>query len=74
MSAFQESNRISTQLLEAFSMEIVDRYYGGDLGKALVDLMEKALIEEELLQAHLNKRKYRLDVKPQKRTGEEASI
>ncbi len=56
MSSIQEPNRISTQLLKEFSTKIVDRYYGGDIGKALVDLMDKALIEEELYQAHLDKR------------------
>ena len=55
MSENYEQNIISLQLLEEFSTKIVDRYFGGDIGKALVDLMEKTLIEEELYQAHLEK-------------------
>lgn len=60
MSGSCERNKISVQLLEEFSANIVDRYFGGDLGKALVDLMNQALIEEELYQAHLDKRRHRL--------------
>ena len=60
MSSIQEYNKVSTQLLKAFSATIVDRYFGGDMGKALADLMDKALIEEELYQDHVDKRRHRL--------------
>lgn len=67
MSAIPKPDKITAQFFETFCTKIVDRYYSGDIGKALVDLMEKAVIEEELLQAHLDKRKSRLDVEPKKR-------
>jgi hypothetical protein len=54
-----EENKISRQLLDAFSREIVDPYFNGDIGKAFVTLMDKALIEEELLQKNLAKRRHR---------------
>ena len=53
--SIQEENKISRELLDAFSKQIVDPYFDGEIGKAFVALMEKALIEEELYQADLNK-------------------
>ncbi len=67
-------HNISISLLGEFNLRIVGPYFNGNLNEALIALINDALIAEELFQAHLDKRKYRLDVKPKKCSEGEASI
>ena len=50
-------HNVSLPLLHEFAKRIVGPYFGGDLNKALAALLDKALIEEELFQAHVDKRR-----------------
>lgn len=47
----------SESFLQEFTKKIVDPYFGGDLGKALKALMDKAVLEEEFFAAHLDRRR-----------------
>ncbi len=40
-------------ILDEFQHRIVDRYFNGDLGKALTEAMLQAVNAEELYQSHL---------------------
>ena len=42
-------------LLAEFAQKIVRPYYNGNLNRALKELMEKALAEQQLLQSHVVK-------------------
>ena len=44
----------SAALLAEFAQKIVRPYYNGNLNRALKELMEKALTEQQLLQEHLS--------------------
>lgn len=44
-------------LLREFAVNVVKPYFGGNFNEAIRQLMEKAVIEEALLQSHLDKRR-----------------
>ena len=48
---------IPISLIMEFVTKIVDPYFNGDSIKALTSLLDKAVIEEELFQAHIDKRR-----------------
>jgi len=46
---------VPATLLAEFAQKIVRPYYNGNLNRALKELMEKALTEQQLLQSHIVK-------------------
>ena len=50
-------HNIPLSVLREFAKKFVGPYFGGNWNEALATLMDKTLIEEELFQAHLDKRR-----------------
>ncbi len=50
-------HNMPSSLLREFAVKVVKPYFGGNLNEAIRQLMDKALIEEELLQVHIDKRR-----------------
>ena len=47
-------HNVPASLLIDFSEKIVRPYYGGSLTRAIKDLLQKAIAEQELVQSHIN--------------------
>ncbi len=50
-------NNMPTPLLREFAVKVVKPYFGGNFNEAIRQLMDQAVIDEELLQSHLDKRR-----------------
>lgn len=51
-------HNMPVSLLKEFAKKIVKPYFGGNMNEAIRALMDKAILDEELLQSHLDKRRY----------------
>lgn len=68
-------HKMPASLLVEFTKKIAKPYYDGNLNEAFKNLMECALIEEEIFQAHVDKRqRCHLGVDSKKRSGGEVSV
>jgi hypothetical protein len=50
-------HNVPASLLREFAQKIVKPYFDGNVNEALRQLLDKALLEEELFQAHVDKRR-----------------
>jgi hypothetical protein len=50
-------HNVPASMLREFARKIVGPYFDGNVNEALRALMDKALLEEEVFQAHLDKRR-----------------
>jgi hypothetical protein len=47
-------HNVPASLLKEFALQVVRPYYSGSLSEALKDLMQKAVVEQEFVQRHIN--------------------